>query len=148
MKTSLVILAAGLGSRFGAGIKQLTPVGASGELIIDYSIYDALAAGFDKVIFIIRRSIEEDFKRIAKIMLNDLKNALGERNISFAFTDKVCDYVAKESFSKKFGARNMRRYIQTEIEDKLAEAMIFVIKGNISMASVSIKDGKIKVDCV
>ena len=64
MKTSLVILAAGLGSRFGAGIKQLTPVGASGELIIDYSIYDALDAGFDKVIFIIRRSIEEDFKRI------------------------------------------------------------------------------------
>ena len=91
---------------------------------------------------------EEDFKHIARIMLNDLKDALGERNISFTFTDEVCDFVAEKSFSRKFGARNMRRYIQTEIEDKLAEAMIFVIKGNISMAAVSIKDNAIKVDCV
>ncbi len=61
-KTSLVILAAGLGTRFGQGIKQLTPVGPGGELIIDYSIHDALEAGFDKVIFIIRRDLEQDFK--------------------------------------------------------------------------------------
>ena len=91
---------------------------------------------------------EEDFVHIAKIMLGDLKKALEERNISFTFTEEACAFVAKESFSRKFGARNMRRYIQTEIEDKLAEAMIFVIKGNISMASVSVSDGKIKVDCV
>ena len=81
-------------------------------------------------------------------MLEDLKNALSERNITFGYTDEVCDYIASKSFSKKFGARNMRRYIQTNIEDKLAEAMIFVIKGNIAMASVSIKDGEIQVDCV
>ena len=94
------------------------------------------------------RSLDEkDFGSIAKIMLGDLKDALAERNISFSFTDAVCDFVAKESFSKKFGARNMRRYIQTEIEDKLAEAMIFQIKGNIVMASVSIQNGKIQVDC-
>jgi len=91
---------------------------------------------------------EENFKHIAKIMLGDLKEALAERNISFSFTDEVCDFVAKASFSRKFGARNMRRYIQTEIEDKLAEAMIFVIKGNISMAAVSVVNDKIKVDCV
>ena len=90
---------------------------------------------------------EENFKHIAKIMLNDLKEALAERNISFKFTEGVCEFVAKESFSKKFGARNMRRYIQTQIEDKLAEAMIFEIKGNIAMASVAIKDNKIKVTC-
>ncbi|MCC8141919.1 MAG: NTP transferase domain-containing protein [Lachnospiraceae bacterium] len=63
-KTTLVILAAGIGSRFGQGIKQLTPVGPSGELIIDYSIHDALEAGFDKVVFIIRRDLEEDFKAV------------------------------------------------------------------------------------
>ena len=91
---------------------------------------------------------EDDFVHIAKIMLNDLKKALDERNITFAFNDEVCELVAKESYSRKFGARNMRRYIQTEIEDKLAEAMIFVIKGNISMASVTVDNGKIKVDCV
>ena len=53
-KTSLVIMAAGIGSRFGGGIKQLAPVGPSGEIIMDYSIHDALEAGFDKIIFIIR----------------------------------------------------------------------------------------------
>ena len=90
---------------------------------------------------------EEDFVKIAKIMLGDLRDALEERNIKLSFTDEVCSLVAKESFSRKFGARNMRRYIQTHIEDKLAEAMIFEIKGNISMAAVTVKNGEIKVDC-
>jgi hypothetical protein len=71
-KTSLVIMAAGLGSRFGGGIKQLTPMGPSGELIIDYSIHDALEAGFDRIVFIIRKDIEKDFHemigdRISKV---------------------------------------------------------------------------------
>ncbi len=64
MKTSLVILAAGIGSRFGGGVKQIAPVGPGGEIIIDYSIKDALDAGFDKVVFIIRRDIEKDFKEV------------------------------------------------------------------------------------
>ena len=63
-KTSLVIMAAGIGSRFGGGIKQLEPVGPSGEIIMDYSIYDALEAGFDKIVFIIRKDLEKDFKEI------------------------------------------------------------------------------------
>ena len=63
-KTSLVIMAAGIGSRFGGGIKQLEPVGPNGEIIMDYSIYDALEAGFDKIVFIIRRDIEKDFREI------------------------------------------------------------------------------------
>jgi len=63
MKTSLVIMAAGMGSRFGSGIKQLTEVGPSGEIIMDYSIYAAKEAGFDRVVFIIRRDLEEAFRR-------------------------------------------------------------------------------------
>ena len=63
-KTTLVILAAGLGSRFGGGIKQLEPVGPNGEIIMEYSIYDALEAGFNKVVFIIRKELEADFKKI------------------------------------------------------------------------------------
>ncbi len=63
-KATLVIMAAGIGSRFGEGIKQLEPVGPNGEIIMDYSIYDALEAGFDKVVFVIRKDLEEDFKRI------------------------------------------------------------------------------------
>ena len=61
---TLVIMAAGIGSRFGGGIKQLEPVGPNGEIIMDYSIHDALEAGCSKVVFIIRRDIEKDFKEI------------------------------------------------------------------------------------
>lgn len=64
MKTSLVVLAAGIGSRYGAGIKQLAKMDENGYTIIDYSISDAIEAGFDKVVFIIRRDIEKDFKEI------------------------------------------------------------------------------------
>ncbi|OUQ16243.1 nucleotidyltransferase [Lachnoclostridium sp. An14] len=63
-ETALVIMAAGIGSRFGGGIKQLEPVGPNGEIIMDYSIYDALKAGFDKIVFIIRKDLEKDFREI------------------------------------------------------------------------------------
>ena len=62
--TALVIMAAGIGSRFGGGIKQLAPVGPNGEIIMDYSIHDALEAGFNKIVFIIRKDLEKDFKEI------------------------------------------------------------------------------------
>ena len=63
-ETSLVIMAAGIGSRFGGGIKQLEPVGPGGEIIMDYSIHDALEAGFNRIIFIIRKDLEKDFREI------------------------------------------------------------------------------------
>lgn len=64
MNTTLVIMAAGIGSRFGTGIKQLAKMNANGEIIMDYSIYDAKAAGFNKVVFVIRRDIEKEFKEV------------------------------------------------------------------------------------
>ena len=64
MDTTLVIMAAGIGSRYGGGIKQLEAVGPSGEIIMDYSVHDALEAGFNKVVFIIRKDLEKDFKEI------------------------------------------------------------------------------------
>lgn len=60
---TLIALSAGIGRRFG-GLKQIKPVGPSGEVILDYSIYDAIRAGFSKVIFVIRKEIEEDFRRV------------------------------------------------------------------------------------
>jgi UTP-glucose-1-phosphate uridylyltransferase len=63
MTSTLVVLAAGIGSRYG-GLKQMDPVGPNGEIIIDYSIYDAIKAGFEKVVFVIRKEIEKDFKKI------------------------------------------------------------------------------------
>lgn len=76
MKTTLVIMAAGIGSRYGGGIKQLATVGKNGEIIMDYAIYDALKAGFNKVVFVIRKDLEKDFKeiignRIAKVCETD-----------------------------------------------------------------------------
>ncbi len=64
MKTTLVIMAAGIGSRFGTGIKQMEAVGPSGELIIDYSIHDAIEAGFDKIVFVIRKDLDKDFREV------------------------------------------------------------------------------------
>ena len=74
-KPALIIMAAGMGSRFG-GLKQVTPLGPSGELIIDYSIHDALEAGFERVVFVIKHEIEDVFKefignRIEKIVQTD-----------------------------------------------------------------------------
>lgn len=60
---TLVVMAAGMGSRFG-GLKQLEPIGKKGEVILDFSVYDAVEAGFDKVVFVIKHEIEEDFKQI------------------------------------------------------------------------------------
>lgn len=61
MKTALVIMAAGIGSRYGGGIKQLAPVGPNGEIIMEYSLHDAIEAGFNKVVVIIRHSLEKAF---------------------------------------------------------------------------------------
>ena len=82
-KTALIVMAAGIGSRYGAGIKQLAKIGPFGEIIMDYSVHDALAAGFDKLVFVIRKDIEEEFrdiigKRIEKIA--DVHYAFQELN--------------------------------------------------------------------
>lgn len=63
---TLVVMAAGMGSRFG-GLKQLEPIGKNGEVILDFSVYDAVKAGFNKVVFVIKHMHEDDFKRICRL---------------------------------------------------------------------------------
>lgn len=84
MKTTLVILAAGIGARYGSGVKQLAQVGPNGELIIDYSIHDAIAAGFNKIIFIIRKDIEADFREVIGDRIEKICAPLGVE-IRYAF---------------------------------------------------------------
>ena len=68
MNTTLLIMAAGIGSRFGTGIKQLEPVDDANHIIMDYSIHDAIEAGFNHVVFIIRKDIEKEFKEVSRLI--------------------------------------------------------------------------------
>ena len=69
MQTTLLIMAAGIGSRFGGGIKQLEPVDSSNHIIMDYSIHDAIEAGFNHVVFITARRLSRNLKRLLVIVL-------------------------------------------------------------------------------
>lgn len=86
MNTTLLIMAAGLGSRFGTGIKQLEPVDASKHIIMDYSIHDAIEAGFNHVVFIIRKDIEKEFKEIIGNRITSICNALNV-TVDYAYQD-------------------------------------------------------------
>ena len=92
MKTALVIMAAGMGSRFGGGIKQLEPVGPNGEIIMDYSIHDAIEAGFNKVVFIIRKDIRDAFHDAIGKRIEGICNEL---NIEFAYAYQELDDLPK-----------------------------------------------------
>jgi len=84
MKTALVIMAAGIGSRFGGGIKQLAAVGPNGEIIMDFSIHDAIEAGFNKIVFIIRRDIEDAFREAIGSRIEKVCASLGVE-IAYAY---------------------------------------------------------------
>lgn len=90
MKTALVIMAAGIGSRFGGGIKQLEPVGMHGEIIMDYSIHDAIEAGFNKIVFIIRKDIEDEFR---KIIGERIEKLCGKLNVDVEYAFQALDAI-------------------------------------------------------
>ncbi len=105
MKTALVIMAAGIGSRFGGGIKQLAAVGPNGEIIMDYSIHDAIEAGFDKIVFIIRHDIEEAFKEAIGDRIEKICAGLGvEIDYAFQALENVPEgFSVPEGRSKPWG---------------------------------------------
>ena len=81
-------------------------------------------------------------------MLEELKTSLAEKSIALSYSDEALELIAKESFSRKFGARNMRRYIQKEVEDRLAEKIIADYTHRCSVAKVTVEDGCIQVLCI
>lgn len=149
MKTTLLIMAAGIGSRFGGGIKQLAPVGPNGEIIMDYSIHDAIKAGFNKIVFIIRRDIEADFKEVIGDRIEKLCSELGvEVDYAFQSLDNIPEgakipegrkkpwgtgqavLVAKDLISEPFAVINADDYYGKEAFVKLHNFLTSEIKPN------------------
>ncbi len=95
-----------------------------------------------------RHLTRENFVKIAEIQLQKMSDALAERRITLKYTPAVLEKIAEESYSEKYGARNMRRYIQREIEDPLAEMMIANHKLTVGGVALSVKGGKITVACL
>lgn len=174
-KATLVIMAAGIGSRFGGGIKQLEPVGPNGEIIMDYSIYDAMGAGFDKVVFVIRKDLEKDFKevignRIEKVV--EVAYAYQEiSDIPEEFKEKYADRAkpwgtgqailcCKDVVSEPFLVINADDYYgkeayveaynhliqEQEKNDKLQVSMVGFVLGNTLSENGGVTRGICKVD--
>ena len=91
---------------------------------------------------------EEDFCKIAEIMLGELKQALAEKRIVLTYTDAAVALIARKSFSQKYGARNMRRYIQREVEDPLAEQIISNYQRSYTAASIDADGESLLITCL
>ena len=104
MKTTLLIMAAGIGSRFGTGIKQLEPVDDAGHIIMDYSIHDAIEAGFNHVVFIIRKDIEKEFKEV-----------IGDRMLSRILT------ISRELCRK--GVQNLGEPVRQSLQQRMSSRL-------------------------
>ena len=116
MKPTLVVLAAGMGSRYG-GLKQVDPVGPSGEAILDYSVFDAIRGGFGKVVFIIRKDFEAEFK--AKVG----SKYEGRIPVEYCFQDihdLPAPYVVPEGRAKPWGTAHATRAARTVVREPFA----------------------------
>ena len=90
----------------------------------------------------------DDFVKIADIMLTKLSRHLTEQGIKLIYDTKVLEYIADKSFSEKFGARNMRRFIERNIEDKLASLVIDNYQTKLTGASLTVEDNEIKIETI
>ena len=89
-----------------------------------------------------------DFEKIADIMLRELRDHLVEKGISFVYDGAALRFIAEASFSEKFGARQMRRYIERNVEDEIANRLIDAYPTSITAVSVSAADGALKIDTI
>jgi ATP-dependent Clp protease ATP-binding subunit ClpA len=93
---------------------------------------------------------ESDFEAIARIMLDELKTSLAEKNILFKYSSEAVRFIAKNSYSYKFGARNMRRFIQSNVEDLIADKIISDYEKKIVGVALkySRNENKLTVECI
>jgi ATP-dependent Clp protease ATP-binding subunit ClpA len=81
-------------------------------------------------------------------MLSDMQKAVSERGVSFTYDDKLIDYLVEKSFSIKYGARNLRRLIQKEVEDAAASLLISRYKEHITQVAATVRDGKVELSAM
>ena len=151
-ENTVIVMTTNAGSTGGAGV-----VGFSGDSAkTDSEKTEKALATFLRPEFINRvdevitfRSLDRaDFAKIAEIMLSQLAEALVEKGIKLEYTSEAAKLIANESFSEKYGARNMRRYIQKHVEDKLAELIILNYSQSYTLARVHVANGEIAVCCM
>lgn len=168
MNTTLVVMAAGMGSRFG-GLKQMEPIGPNGEVLLDFSVYDAKKAGFNKVVFIIKEEIEKDFKEIVgkkiekvidvEYVMQDMSILPEGRKKPFGTSHAIL--CCKDTVKEPFAVINADDYYGSnafyEIHDHLAKAKDFDFcmvayeldktlskNGTVARGICDVKDGYLK----
>jgi len=97
---------------------------------------------------VFNRLSKDNFKAICAIMLNDLKEVLAEKDISFVWDSAAVDVLTEKGYSDKYGARNLRRLIQTQVEDAVAAKIIENYKTPVSAVSISGENGELTVACI
>ncbi len=90
----------------------------------------------------------DDFSKIAEIMIKELRDVLAEKDITLTWSEEALSFIAESSYSSKFGARNMRRFIQTNVEDKLAELIISDYKRSYTQAYIGVHGGELSINCM
>ncbi len=148
-ENAIIVMTTNAGSeKSSANVGFVGTEGGITEARTEKALYSFLRPEFinrvDEIV-VFKSLTRENFKSIARIMFNDLGGVLAEKGISFEYTDDVAALVAEKSYSVKYGARNMRRFIQREIEDRLAEIMISDYDRKISRVTVAVAEGKFEI---
>ena len=150
-ENALIVMTTNAGSDVSSSVSGFVSKGVSaGNEKTEKALLSFLRPEFinrvDEVITF--RSLDkDDFGKIAKLMLSQLAAALEEKGIALTFTDSAASFIAEKSFSVKYGARNMRRFIQREVEDALAERIISSYESRVTSASVDADGEKLIIDC-
>ncbi|MDY5940041.1 MAG: AAA family ATPase [Eubacteriales bacterium] len=150
-ENTIIVMTTNAGSDRGSAVSGFTSSGvvdstARTEKALSAFLRPEFINRVDEIITF--RSLDEkDFAAIAGLMLSQLAEALAERGITFQWTEAAAGVIAENSYSVRFGARNMRRYIQTNVEDALANLVISAGENRISAALLTVCDGKLSVTC-
>ena len=147
-ENTVIVMTTNSGSNSASAIGFSSSAAEAGKAKTEKSLLEFLRPEFlnrvDEVI-VFNPLTEDNFLAIARIMMSDLSAVLAEKGIELRYGDEVISFIAKGSFSVRYGARNMRRFIQTEVEDAVADRIISWFRKPVSVLILSVSDGKITV---